>query len=319
MRRPDRRKLGRVHEQDVLRRWVRLQLQAHALAHCPMADLAELLRKHTQTDVGDLLEVCSALEDKEDLTTYLQAFIDDAAAVEAVAARIVAERGNQQPADQPSGAAAAAAAPPEPPPTGAKVYRKQDDVEEYFAGKPGKAKAKGAAAPAQAAPAKAAVVGGASAVAPRKSKKAMSAKGIEGLGRALREGRHPCDCNARRHELLCNCLSCGKVICAQEGEGPCLFCGNDPDVPNGLRLGDASEAEQRKERLLEFDRSSAKRTTVIDDQADYFLHGSNDVWMSQDEQHAAAEAQKARFLKDRKYGKPKRSVQWRAAVGPRAF
>ena len=34
-------------------------------------------------------------------------------------------------------------------------------------------------------------------------------------------------------------------------------------------------------RLLDFDRSSVKRTTVIDDQADYFAHSAGDAWLTQ--------------------------------------
>ena len=34
-----------------------------------------------------------------------------------------------------------------------------------------------------------------------------------------------CDCQAREHELVGNCLACGKIVCAQEGPGVCLFCG----------------------------------------------------------------------------------------------
>ncbi|GMR35219.1 hypothetical protein PMAYCL1PPCAC_05414, partial [Pristionchus mayeri] len=38
-------------------------------------------------------------------------------------------------------------------------------------------------------------------------------------------GRHPCSCQARIHELVRNCLGCGKIVCTQEGSGPCFFCG----------------------------------------------------------------------------------------------
>ncbi|KFA55140.1 hypothetical protein S40293_08690 [Stachybotrys chartarum IBT 40293] len=37
-----------------------------------------------------------------------------------------------------------------------------------------------------------------------------------------------CNCLATKHPLLSaapNCLSCGKVVCAKEGLGPCTFCG----------------------------------------------------------------------------------------------
>jgi hypothetical protein len=40
--------------------------------------------------------------------------------------------------------------------------------------------------------------------------------------------RRKCNCMAQRHPLLAaapNCLSCGKIICAKEGLGPCTFCG----------------------------------------------------------------------------------------------
>jgi hypothetical protein len=35
-----------------------------------------------------------------------------------------------------------------------------------------------------------------------------------------------CDCQAREHGLINNCLTCGKIVCEQEGEGACYFCGN---------------------------------------------------------------------------------------------
>ena len=33
----------------------------------------------------------------------------------------------------------------------------------------------------------------------------------------LLEGRRSCSCQATKHDLINNCLSCGKVICKQEG------------------------------------------------------------------------------------------------------
>ncbi|VDO25222.1 unnamed protein product [Haemonchus placei] len=38
-------------------------------------------------------------------------------------------------------------------------------------------------------------------------------------------GRHPCNCQARIHALVRNCMGCGKIVCVQEGSGPCFFCG----------------------------------------------------------------------------------------------
>ena len=88
------------------------------------------------------------------------------------------------------------------------------------------------------------------------------------------------------------------MVCAQEGEGPCLFCGSDPDVvvdaADGKLLAALDEAERRKARLLEFDRTSQKRTVVIDDQADYFSHAPSDGWMTKSETAAAETLQQAR-------------------------
>ena len=39
-------------------------------------------------------------------------------------------------------------------------------------------------------------------------------------------GRHVCECQAAKHSLINNCTRCGRVVCVQEGSGPCLFCGN---------------------------------------------------------------------------------------------
>lgn len=99
----------------------------------------------------------------------------------------------------------------------------------------------------------------------------------------------PCSCQARRHRLVSNCLSCGKIVCEQEGEGPCNFCGalvlKEGSAYAGLDDGATlvTEAEATAEafakRLVEYDRNSAARTTVIDDQSDYYeIEGS--TWLS---------------------------------------
>ena len=33
----------------------------------------------------------------------------------------------------------------------------------------------------------------------------------------LLEGRRGCNCQATKHDLINNCLSCGKIVCKQEG------------------------------------------------------------------------------------------------------
>ena len=84
----------------------------------------------------------------------------------------------------------------------------------------------------------------------------------------LAPGRNRCTCQARRHRLLGNCMSCGRVICEQEGWGPCFFCG-EPFMKKGKELKNkdgADAAAQHKDKLLAFQNNSAQRTKVVDDQ-----------------------------------------------------
>ncbi|KAJ0248388.1 hypothetical protein HA466_0154930 [Hirschfeldia incana] len=103
----------------------------------------------------------------------------------------------------------------------------------------------------------------------------------------------PCACQARRHRLVSNCLSCGKIVCEQEGEGPCGFCGalvlKEGSTYAGMEEGftpvsDADvAAEAYAKRLVEYDRNSAARTTVIDDQSDYY-ESEGSKWVSQEKE-----------------------------------
>jgi hypothetical protein len=54
---------------------------------------------------------------------------------------------------------------------------------------------------------------------------ALAARNEASIVDPLRPGRHACRCQARKHELVMNCLGCGKIVCKQEGSGPCLSCG----------------------------------------------------------------------------------------------
>ncbi|KAJ6623590.1 Activating signal cointegrator 1 [Pseudolycoriella hygida] len=118
----------------------------------------------------------------------------------------------------------------------------------------------------------------------------------------LLKGRHLCNCQASKHKLINNCLKCGRIVCEQEGSGPCLFCGNLVCSEEELRIIEQSgkkgdglkktlmqqqrpkgweEALALRNKLLEYDQTSEKRTTVIDDECDYFK--SNSVWLSDSE------------------------------------
>ncbi|XP_046970213.1 activating signal cointegrator 1 [Vanessa cardui] len=134
----------------------------------------------------------------------------------------------------------------------------------------------------------------------------------------LLKGRHHCDCQASKHELINNCLQCGRVVCKQEGSGPCLFCGNLVCTPEEQReinaktkssaklmesLMDRSRpkgweaAVSHRNKLLEYDRTSERRTRVTDDDSDYF--NANSVWLSGREREALQRYQSA--LHDKKH------------------
>lgn len=101
----------------------------------------------------------------------------------------------------------------------------------------------------------------------------------------------PCTCQARSHRLVSNCLSCGKIVCEQEGEGPCHFCGalvlregsSYAGLDESLPVISDSEAaaEAYTKRLVDYDRNAASRTTVIDDQSDYYELDGNS-WLSKE-------------------------------------
>ncbi|XP_071716905.1 uncharacterized protein [Rutidosis leptorrhynchoides] len=129
-----------------------------------------------------------------------------------------------------------------------------------------------------------------------KSKKKKSGKVISleeaSKGSVVFKQGQPCSCAARRHRLVSNCLSCGKIVCEQEGEGPCSFCGalvlREGSTYAGLEeeLGPVSDADAAAEayakRLVDYDRNCAARTTVIDDQFDYYEFEGNS-WLSMEE------------------------------------
>ncbi|CAB1338971.1 unnamed protein product [Coregonus sp. 'balchen'] len=124
----------------------------------------------------------------------------------------------------------------------------------------------------------------------------------------LLPGRHSCECLAQKHNLINNCMICGRIVCEQEGSGPCIFCGTlvctkeeqeilqrDSNKSQKLRkklMEGASERDylphqeakmkaglekalQHKDKLLEYDKNSTRRTQVLDDESDYFATDSN--------------------------------------------
>lgn len=145
------------------------------------------------------------------------------------------------------------------------------------------------------------VVSNTSAAASKKKNKYVNLYSQDGEMRdvILLKGRHMCNCQASKHKLVNNCIQCGRIVCEQEGSGPCLFCGNlvcseeeSRIIESSSKKGDNlkkslmqqhrpkgwEDALAMRNRLLEYDRLSERRTTVIDDESDYFA--SDSVWLS---------------------------------------
>jgi len=93
--------------------------------------------------------------------------------------------------------------------------------------------------------------------------------------------RVQCDCQATIHPLIGNCLRCGKIICASEGEGPCMFCGELASRDAEFAEGSA-EAVLHRDKLLNYERQGLKLKNVYDDQEDHFDYESN-PWLSKKE------------------------------------
>ncbi|KAJ9075569.1 Activating signal cointegrator 1 [Entomophthora muscae] len=119
----------------------------------------------------------------------------------------------------------------------------------------------------------------------------------------IREDRKECACYGQNHEVFLNCLRCGRIGCKSEGPGPCFFCKfpllsadqQRQDLQKAHDLTGGSKAQAHLERLLEFDRTSAARTQVIDQASDYSvpdLVEPSDKWLSPAERTKSQESKK---------------------------
>jgi len=178
---------------------------------------------------GDVDAVVSTLRSLPagDVRPYLDALLDAPAQAHAIALALESEAHG--------GAAIDVAKNPEPTPSshnpsvGFVAYRKGEDEP---AG-PSRLGVRAAAPPIVGGASAAPVAKGGTAEAPNKRERqaARANKGKPvgaGGSEALLPGRQLCRCNARRHGLLYNCLACGAVVCEQQRDGECLFCGRDP-------------------------------------------------------------------------------------------
>ena len=100
---------------------------------------------------------------------------------------------------------------------------------------------------------------------------------------------------AQAHGLINNCLGCGRVVCESEGEGPCMFCGNQVVRPENIDEQAENERLMRelendpslsqtyfvaidhKSRLVKQDRDRHHARNLIDEDTDWY-EIKNDVW-----------------------------------------
>lgn len=133
----------------------------------------------------------------------------------------------------------------------------------------------------------------------KKNKEEVNLEDIQ-KGTVLVKGRKECDCMATTHKLINNCLTCGRIVCEQEGEGACFFCGNMVYTKNNplakenfIAINDAvtldankEKALAHKEKLLAYDKNQKYGSNIIDDQTDWYEISDN-VWLSSNQRDFA--------------------------------
>eukprot|EP00741_Cyanophora_paradoxa_P013722 tig00020710_g13245.t1 len=313
------------------------------------------LAKHGASYGGDesIAQYLLSIEGDDDLAAYIQSFLGDTREISELSAELIRRRKALGGPAAAAAAARAAPASPEPaqasPAVGGFYLKKQDEPAPAPAPAKKKGKEKqpageaGAAAQQQQQAAQGLtqedVDKARQGLAPQERSRfggIVVSKGRAGKGKTvdpaelaqrglLLPGRRRCDCMATRHRLVGNCITCGKIVCEQEGEGTCLFCvelqaaaAGGPEAAAAAVAAAAAEGQKKgkksagkgdlratafmqtdprrsepkrvagkgastdpqageearleralaqKNKLVEFDRTAAQRTVIIDDQA----------------------------------------------------
>ncbi|KAJ2604564.1 hypothetical protein H4R99_001732 [Coemansia sp. RSA 1722] len=95
---------------------------------------------------------------------------------------------------------------------------------------------------------------------PRKSQKQIRREKLlqkeadEKKRRQANRKRVKCECQGSEHQLLANCLTCGRIVCEHEGPGPCMFCGNDVQSPD-------QQLQMHMRRLLHREQTASEAAT----------------------------------------------------------
>lgn len=124
----------------------------------------------------------------------------------------------------------------------------------------------------------------------------------------IQAGRKICYCQTTVHNLVNNCIQCGKIVCDQEGEGPCLFCGTWVDRDTAAQEVEPElepyyeMALNHRDKLIDFDLNAAKRLGVLDERSDWYDLSQN-TWLNKDQRKFANQMLDAQKKKDEEIDK----------------
>lgn len=141
-------------------------------------------------------------------------------------------------------------------------------------------------------------------------------------GKILLPGRKKCECMASLHQLVNNCLICGRIVCEQEGEGSCFFCGNpvysklnpmfkelSSDQFVSLSEGNPKDADvlreqaiKHKDKLLGYQKNMNPASNIIDEETDWYEVADN-VWLSENQRNVAVAKIKEEEVKKEEHSK----------------
>ncbi|KAJ3124871.1 hypothetical protein HK098_000809 [Nowakowskiella sp. JEL0407] len=131
-------------------------------------------------------------------------------------------------------------------------------------------------------------------------KKSKAAPTIEPTQPNTESKRKVCTCQAAKHPLLANCLSCGKIICTLEGSGPCSFCGFYVESKEQqLKLIREVREQKKKAKLPQNNIGYGQKVGAAILSSAKLADSSNFPALGDDDAKAAQDLEKAQRQKDK--------------------
>ncbi|XP_954252.1 uncharacterized protein TA20465 [Theileria annulata] len=97
--------------------------------------------------------------------------------------------------------------------------------------------------------------------------------------------RKRCDCGGSIHGLFSNCMSCGRLSCNLEKEGPCMDCNSyvypvdSPNIPiDHLENPEYKNAINLRDKLLSFDNMYQSEEFKVTDLKSGWFEEFNDIY-----------------------------------------